>query len=161
MEEQLKRLYRSRKDKIIDGVCGGLGEYFGIEPLLFRIVFVVLAFLGGIGVLLYFILMIIIPKEPIEGEVIEGKDKVKGFAEDVSRGVQSVAEEVAKEAKSFAANIKKSNWFSDRQNILGIIIIVVGFYLLINQFINLRFAWRFFWPIVVMLIGLYIIFRKS
>ncbi|GAG67838.1 unnamed protein product [marine sediment metagenome] len=48
MEEQLKRLYRSRKDKIIDGVCGGLGEYFGIEPLLFRIVFVALAFMGGL-----------------------------------------------------------------------------------------------------------------
>ena len=161
MEEQLKRLYRSRKDKIIDGVCGGLGEYFGIEPLLFRIVFVALAFMGGIGVLLYFILMIIVPKEPAEGEVIEGRDKVKGFAEDVSIGVQSVAEEVTKEAKSFASNIKKSDWFSDRQNILGVIIIVVGFYLLINQFIYLRFAWRFFWPIVVMLIGLYIIFRKS
>jgi len=93
--------------------------------------------------------------------IVQGKDKVKGFAENVSRGVQSVAEEVTKEAKSFAANIKNSDWFSERQNILGVIIIVVGFYLLVNQFINLRFAWRFFWPIVVMLIGLYIIFHKS
>jgi len=161
MKEQYKRLYRSRKDKIIDGVCGGLGKYFNVDPLLIRIVFVVLAFMGGLGVLLYLVLMIIVPKEPIKGETTEGSEGIKEFTEDIARGVQHAAEEITREAKSFATDIKKSGWFSERRNMLGVIVILVGFFLLVNQFINLRFAWRYFWPMVVIFIGLYIIFHRS
>lgn len=59
----MKRLYRSRTDKKIAGVCGGLGEYFGIDPVIVRIVFVVLIFMG-VGILLYLISWLIIPKQP-------------------------------------------------------------------------------------------------
>jgi len=56
-----KKLYRSRKDKMIGGVAGGLGEYFDIDSTLVRIIFVVSLFLGGTGVLAYIILWIVIP----------------------------------------------------------------------------------------------------
>ena len=58
-----KRLYRSRKDKMIAGVAGGLGEYFNVDPTIVRLVFVLLALAGGPGVLLYFIMWIITPVE--------------------------------------------------------------------------------------------------
>jgi phage shock protein C len=61
----MKRLYRSSTDKKIAGVCGGLGEYFQIDPIIFRIIFVVLVFAGfAPGVLPYIVLWILIPKKP-------------------------------------------------------------------------------------------------
>ncbi len=58
-----RRLYRSQKDRIVGGVCGGLAEVLDIDPTLVRLVFVLLALLGGHGVLLYLILWLIMPRE--------------------------------------------------------------------------------------------------
>ena len=57
---QNNRLYRSNENKMIAGVCGGLGEFFGLDPTLVRLVFVILALLGGHGLLVYLILWIIV-----------------------------------------------------------------------------------------------------
>ena len=57
----MKRLYRSQRDKKIGGVCGGLGEYFNLDPVIFRIVFIVLLFIGGFGALLYLIMWFVVP----------------------------------------------------------------------------------------------------
>jgi phage shock protein C len=64
----VKRLYKSRKNKVIDGVCGGLANYFNVDPVLVRIVFVLFFFLGGSGLIAYIIGMIIMPREPFEVE---------------------------------------------------------------------------------------------
>jgi phage shock protein C len=61
-----KRIYKSRKDKIIDGVCGGLARYLEIDPVLVRLLWALLIFLGGTGIILYIIAMIIMPREPLE-----------------------------------------------------------------------------------------------
>ncbi len=55
------RLYRSATDKVIAGVCGGLGQYFSIDPALVRLAFVVFALAGGASVLLYIVLWIAVP----------------------------------------------------------------------------------------------------
>ena len=59
-----KRLYRSNRDKMLAGVCGGLAEYFDIDPTLVRIAWVFFTFLGGSGILLYIIALIVIPARP-------------------------------------------------------------------------------------------------
>lgn len=64
MAKQPKRLYRSKKDKIIGGVCGGIAEYFNIDPVIVRVIAVVLAFMWGFGILAYIIAWIIIPQNP-------------------------------------------------------------------------------------------------
>jgi phage shock protein PspC (stress-responsive transcriptional regulator) len=56
-----KPLRLSAKERMIGGVCGGLGEYFELDPILFRAAFLVLAFLGGFGILLYLVLWLLIP----------------------------------------------------------------------------------------------------
>ncbi|MCA9386922.1 PspC domain-containing protein [Candidatus Dojkabacteria bacterium] len=61
----MKKLYRSNKDRVIAGVCGGLGEYLGIDPVILRIIFVVALFSGGTGFWIYIILWIVIPLEEI------------------------------------------------------------------------------------------------
>ncbi|MDR1171696.1 MAG: PspC domain-containing protein [Bacteroidales bacterium] len=59
-----KRLYRQPKEKMIAGVCTGLGDYLEIDPVIMRILFVIAGFLGSLGLWLYIILWIIIPKAP-------------------------------------------------------------------------------------------------
>lgn len=63
-DAQQKRLYRSRTNRKLGGVCGGLGAYFNMDPTLFRIIFLIL-FLGvGQGLVLYIILWLLVPLEP-------------------------------------------------------------------------------------------------
>ena len=59
-----KKLYKSNKDKVIDGVCAGVAEYFGIEAKLVRLGAIVCTLLGGAGVLAYIIVAIVIPRNP-------------------------------------------------------------------------------------------------
>jgi phage shock protein C len=56
-----KRLHRSRTEKMIAGVCGGLAEYFDIDPTLVRMVWVLISLLAGVGVLLYLVMWVITP----------------------------------------------------------------------------------------------------
>ena len=58
-----KRLYRSRTNRQLAGVCGGLAEYFGVDPTIVRILFVLFALMGGPGLILYIILALIVPEE--------------------------------------------------------------------------------------------------
>ena len=59
-----KKLYRSVKEKKICGVCGGLAEYFSIDPTIIRVVWAVLACCGGMGLLAYLLCALIMPEEP-------------------------------------------------------------------------------------------------
>jgi phage shock protein C len=61
---ETRKLYRSKTNRQLAGVCGGLGEYFNLDTTLIRVLFVVLAVLGGSGVVLYLALWIIVPREP-------------------------------------------------------------------------------------------------
>jgi phage shock protein C len=59
-----RKLYRSRTNRKLAGICGGLGRYFNVDATLLRVLFVLLAVLGGSGLVLYLVLWIIIPSEP-------------------------------------------------------------------------------------------------
>ncbi|HPG37309.1 PspC domain-containing protein [Candidatus Saccharibacteria bacterium] len=59
----MKKLYRSRKDKMIAGICGGLGDYFDVDSTLVRVLFLVLVF-SGVWPIVYLLLWLVIPREP-------------------------------------------------------------------------------------------------
>lgn len=59
-----KKLYKSGTNKMICGVCGGIGEYFGIDPTLIRVAWAILCVFAGAGILAYFLAAIIIPNNP-------------------------------------------------------------------------------------------------
>ena len=59
-----KRLYKSNKNKMLAGVCGGIAEYFNIDPTLIRLGWIVFSALGGSGILAYIIAAIVIPQNP-------------------------------------------------------------------------------------------------
>jgi phage shock protein PspC (stress-responsive transcriptional regulator) len=60
-----KRLFRSKKDRVLGGVCGGLGNFFTIDPVLVRVLWAISFFVGGVGFLAYLVAWIIIPEEPM------------------------------------------------------------------------------------------------
>lgn len=60
-----KRLYKISEGKMIDGVCGGIAAYFGIDPTMVRLAWVLFSLCGGSGILAYIIAAIIIPREPL------------------------------------------------------------------------------------------------
>lgn len=62
----MKKLYRSNTDKKLCGVCGGLAEYFDIDPTIIRLIFIFLTLFGGGGLLIYLICALVIPKSPIQ-----------------------------------------------------------------------------------------------
>jgi phage shock protein C len=126
-----RKLYRSRKDKVIAGVCGGLGEYFDVDPVFVRIIVVLLAFAHGFGLLGYVIAWIIIPKkeETTDAAVEEGTE----------------------------TKVRYSSW---NRYLPGLILIGIGIILLLRD--NLYwFDWDEFWPVVLVVIGLYLIFRRK
>lgn len=79
-----ERLYRSRTKKVIGGVAGGLGDYLNIDPVLIRVLFVIITLINGLGLLLYIILWIVVQKEPYEDYTFEmgaGQGKPKPNSE--------------------------------------------------------------------------------
>ena len=72
-----KRLLRSERDKILLGVCGGLGEYFGVDPIIFRILFIVAAVFEPRFIIVYILLAIVMPRER-RVEVKEGVEVAVG-----------------------------------------------------------------------------------
>ena len=84
-----RRLLRSRSDRMIAGVAGGLGRYFGVDPVIFRIVFAVSVFLGGLGVLAYIALALFVPTGDDEGAAVERPpiERSRGLAIAVGLGL--------------------------------------------------------------------------
>ncbi len=120
-----KQLYRSTENKIIGGVCGGLGEYFEIDPSLVRVIMILLFFAHGIGLLAYLIAWIIIPQRPHDIEPVK-------------------------------VEYEYSSW---HKYLPGIILIVIGIVLLIRE-TWFWFDFKQFWPLILVAVGLFLIFRK-
>lgn len=129
-----KKLRRSYNDKIIGGVAGGLGEYFTTDPLIFRILFVVLLFTGGGGFLIYILMWIFIPREVRKyGQTFEEPIEAKPFSPEVEK--------------------KKSH---NGSLIGGTILIMIGLFFLLNNL----FPWLDFadlWPIALVIAGLAVV----
>lgn len=64
MSTEVKRLYRSRSERMISGLCGGLGQFLGMDPTVVRLIVVGVTFFYPIVPLIYLVLMLVIPEEP-------------------------------------------------------------------------------------------------
>ncbi len=136
-----KKLYRSRTDSMIAGVCGGLAEYFDIDTSLVRVGAVLFTLAWGSGILAYVILWLIVPQKSLESSVVE------------SEGEQKVTVKATEPDKS---ERDKGVLF------VGIILTVLGALLLMNNYLS--FAWLSFrrlWPLLIIFVGLIIIMKGS
>jgi len=66
MNVENRRLYRSRSDRMVSGVAGGLGEYLNIDTTIVRLLFVFFALAGGPGLLVYIVMLLVVPEEPLD-----------------------------------------------------------------------------------------------
>lgn len=65
---EFKRLYRSRNDRMISGLCAGLGKYIGLDPTVVRLIFAITAiFLFPMPIIIYLVMMLVVPEEPLNG----------------------------------------------------------------------------------------------
>ena len=131
----LRRLVRSSDDRVIAGVCGGLGKYLGVDPILVRIAAILLVFAGGAGIVLYVIGWIAIPDELAEGldEVAAGRGETASAADD-------------DRTRSAA--------------VLGLIFVALGVVFLADAVWPDFLAWRYVWPIALIAIGAAILLRS-
>ena len=97
MAGESKTLNRSRDDRWVAGVCGGLAKYFDVDPTLVRVIFVVLALFGLGGVILYLVLWVLVPPEPTAEEqaMIEHIVDNEIAAEEAEEEAEPAGEEVA------------------------------------------------------------------
>jgi phage shock protein C len=147
-----KKLYRSKTDRIIFGICGGLGEYFEIDPIIFRILFILLIFTGGSGVIIYILLAIIIPGS--DGQKLKSAE-VKNVIDDAQEKTQDIAAEIK----------KNSSWIKNVKNIVGLVIVLIGLNILFEQVFNVDpfsfINWGIIWAVIIVLIGVKIIFNNK
>lgn len=78
MSDTTKRLYKSRTDRSVSGVCGGLADYFNVDSTLVRVLFVLFTLMGGPGLIVYIVLALVMPEEPQE-EAYYSKRKREEF----------------------------------------------------------------------------------
>lgn len=128
-----RRLYRSHKDKIIGGVAGGLGEYFEIDPVIVRIIFVAVAVAGGWGILAYILCWIIIPVNPAHRPLAAQ-----------NLGAPSPT---PPPAPPMPPAVRSSG------NIGGIVLVVLGVLLLGHNLIPRFDLWEY-WPVILIIIGI-------
>jgi phage shock protein C len=145
-KNSFKKLYRSENNRVLAGVSGGLGEYFGIDPILIRLILVLTTIFGGSGILIYLVLWIIIPNEKDVDK--DSKDTIRQNAEELKTKAKAFAEEF----KDMSAKDNPHNWF-------GFLIIIIGVLFLFDNLGFLQF--HLFWPLVLIVLGFFLVFRNK
>ena len=149
-----KKLYRSRSDSMLGGVCGGLGDYFDIDSNLIRLIFVLLGVANGVGVLIYLAMWLIVPQE--------GRSTKASNQETLRQGADEIAERartVGNEARSIAG---RSNVRAGA--IIGTILIILGGIFLLRNFGVFWAPWLRFdvlWPLLLVIGGVMLLWRRN
>lgn len=129
----IKRLYRSRQKRILAGVCGGIAEYFKIDPLIIRLLFVFIFFINGAGIIAYIVGWIIIPEKPYDYNDNE--------------------DEIIDDYESESFTLDRTN-----QRFIGIIFIIIGVFIVASRIFPL-IIWKDFWAIILIVLGIIILVK--
>ena len=136
-----KRLFRSNSDKMISGVCAGVGEYFDLDPSLMRLAFVLITFAtGGGGILAYIVAAIVVPERP-EGYTYEANQEQEVYDENGNPVGDRYTQKKTKQ-------------------IIGIVLLAFGGMLLLDNL----FAWfdkGVIWAVIVIGVGGYLLLKPS
>jgi phage shock protein C len=155
---EYQRLYRSRKEKIIAGVAGGLGEFFKIDPVIIRILFVLVAVMAGGGGLIYILLWIFVPyKDNADFTTYDTftAPKSEPYAEPVHEQTQANTQTTPNATETKDQN----HQFSGGSIIGAVVLITVGMLFLADNFISLDFSK--YWPVILIVIGVILLFSNN
>lgn len=147
MAELPRRLYRSRTERMLCGVAGGMGAYFDVDPSLIRLLFIVAAVItGGMALLAYVALCLVIP---LEGEETTPAARL---VEQLTEGEGASMEERER------VRSRRQAWGGAILIILGILFLASNLGLL--WWLNWRLFWQLFWPLILIGLGLLLFFRR-
>jgi phage shock protein C len=149
-----KMLYRSNTNRVIFGVCGGLGEYFNLDPIIFRLIFILLIFGAGSGIIIYLILALLVPQNPSS---IHTESKTEPI--DVHQRIQELAAELRELKRTHSRH--RGGMF---RLLFGLLISIIGAAMLAQSlnlipgfYFNLSSIFTYLWPVVIILFGLAIL----
>ncbi|MFA6456549.1 MAG: PspC domain-containing protein [Bacteroidota bacterium] len=134
-----QKLYRSRTNKVFAGVCGGLAEYFDVDPVVIRILFVLMVLFGGTGIVLYIAAIFIVPKKPY-----------------IFQEAPTTQEPTSMPRKSETPR----NWF-------GIVLVIIGVLLLLANMEVFHFfnfiedTFEYILPVLLIILGMAIIYYRQ
>lgn len=134
-----KRLYRSKDNRVIAGVAGGIAEYFNVDPTIIRLAFVILVFANGIGILAYFLAWLMIPEHPDYLSINKApkeqdlEEKVKAAAEDIQLNT------------------------GNGGRLIGFTLVALGLIFLMQDILPYWFSLDRLWPIIIIVIGAWIL----
>ncbi len=154
MEEKKRSLYRSRSDTVLGGVCGGLGEYLGIDANIVRLVFLLLLLASGTGLILYLALWLLLPQEGAP-EVSSTEQRIEDGAQEISDKAREIGDRVRH------ADRARDAWVAPA---IGIALVAIGAIVLLQ---NLGIPalwwmrWRIIWPAVLIVIGLALLLHRG
>ena len=142
-----QKLYRSETDRMIAGVCGGLAKFFSVDATLVRLVFLLLLFLGGSGLLLYFILWIVMPRE----DMLESQGPLSG--DEFGRRARQMGDEMRQVASQ--PNPRAAQFLGIALVVVGLIYLVQALHIPWLDWFNSAVAW----PVVLVLAGALLLIR--
>ena len=145
------RLERSRTNRVISGVCGGIAEYLDIDATFVRVVMIILAFPFGVGILIYFVLLFLMPNPG------EATPFVRPATTDQTTLVDPAAIPPPAAPRPVDPLVTER-----RRNSLGLLLVAVGVVFMLGNVGAFRFVQlSFVWPLVLIAIGVYFISQRS
>ncbi|HHX43540.1 MAG TPA: PspC domain-containing protein [Chloroflexi bacterium] len=154
----MERLYRSETDRVIAGVCGGLGAYLRIDPLILRILFVVLAMVNGIGLFVYLVLWIVVPSS--DAVQAQQDEMIRHNVNEIGARARAFGQEARSAFQSHRAQrqVGGADHAEQRAIIGGAILIGLGLLILMSNFGLLWWvSLARLWPLVLIGVGLVIL----
>jgi phage shock protein C len=163
-----QRFYRG-SDRILGGVCSGLAEGFHLDPLVVRVLFVLLIFLQGVGVFLYIVLWLVMPERLEGGATRAGFDAMTSDLKRVSADIRhqvgsTAATRTAQSPPTQAASTPaapaahpQSGWLQ-QPSLIGLVLVVIGLVLLGSNIGLIN--WAVVWPAALITVGIVLLIRN-
>lgn len=139
-----KRLYRNESDSVLGGVCGGLGQYLGVDPIFIRIFFVLWTVLGELSIVIYMVLWLVVPRQ---------SDASTFRPEDIGVRFRRIGAEIGDIAHEPSTKLIVYS---------GVGLIVWGVYYLLRRLDIFWFSWEYtwyLWPALLILAGTLVLFK--
>lgn len=154
-----ERLYRSQKDKMVAGVCGGLAEYFDVDPVIIRIAFVAATILSGMGIIVYILLWIIVPYKE---QVVTAAAGPSGSTTYTAPAGEQASAPEAGSSTAPGADTTSSAYRNRRSSrpVLGYILVGLGLLFFAGHLFP-YIEFHNFWPLLLVALGVGLLLRSS
>lgn len=156
-----RQLYRSRVNKVLGGVAGGIAEYFEIDPIIVRIIFVLLTLGHGSGLLIYIVLWLAVPENPDQPAYVKPETEDASTHKEGKKETHKTAEErLEAMGQDIEAAFKEGDRGTGDSRIAGVVLLLLGLFFLAQQLMP-DFDFAQWWPIFLIIGGLWIMVGRD